>query len=181
MQRDRLQTSVEDEQRSRRSELTMITAVGDADDAEGVWDGQSGELIAPGFSDEERERVESQLAVEDPLDDDVVSMADSQGHSLGEQRVRTDGPAVGPNGVPIQQSPKAVEVADAPRIGAGESPARKVERLDRSQQTRIVRISADLDPTIARVDWHFKKGKRYEVPIHVAMHLHEKGYVSSWG
>lgn len=200
MQRDRLQAEKEKEQQARTGELTMITAAQNADDADGVWDPQSQELVEPGMTDEEREELARQNSAFLGDEDEVISEDVARQGSLGEHMVRTDGPQIGPNGVPVGEPEdelsdevetavattnvrpgEALEVSDPPAVGAGQAPARTVQRLDRTKAKRIIRVNADLDPTIGRENYSFKKGRRYEVPVHVADHLHEKGYVTSFG
>ncbi len=199
MQRDRLTAEQESAQQARKGELSMITAKENADDAEGLWDPFSGDLIGSGLS----EKTEAHLAHANAAlmadEDEIIPVDQAQVGIIGQHQIRTDGPSIGPNGVPIDaqalfEEEDTVTVAadtnaanrtpvipDAPMVGAGHSPARTVQRLDRAKETRVIRINSDLDPTIGREQYHFLKGKRYQVPIHVAMHLHEKGFVSSFG
>jgi hypothetical protein len=204
MQRDRLQEEQEQEQKARKGELTMITAKEGADEAQGVWDGQTQELLESGMSEDEREvlrRAEARLDVDN---DDIIDDDEAEVGALGESMVRTDGPGIGPNGVPIGDAPgvgedyddtirdamdtnarnpragEQTEMPELPVAGRGEM-VRPVQVLDRPAEKRVIRVNADLDPTIGRTQYHFEKGKRYRVPLHVAMHLHEKGYVSSFG
>jgi hypothetical protein len=202
MQRERLQAEKEQEQQARTGELTMITAAQNADDAEGVWDPQSGELIEPGMTDEDREVfIEEHLGLLGD-EDEIVPEDQSRVSALGEHTVRTDGPGIGPNGVPVvfteeeefqdtltEARPQVnvrpgegevAELEDRPRVGVGQT-SRVIQRVDRSKETRIIRVNDTIDPTIGRENYHFDKGRRYVVPVHVANHLHEKGYVSSFG
>lgn len=64
--------------------------------------------------------------------------------------------------------PEAIVIGgDEPEIVGGE---------DRSV---IIRINTDLDDVTigAGNNYNFKEGERYRVPVHVATHLEEKGYV----
>lgn len=203
MQRDRLQAEKEQEQQARAGELTMITATENANDADGVWDPQTQELVQEGMSEEEREAlIRRQAPFMDEDDDSVISEEDARTGALGEHTVRTDDIRIGPNGVPIGEeeddfddsvisalpsmnvrpgeTEQVAPLPEAPVVGRGEAPRSPV-RVNRAQEKRIIRVNADLDPTIGRENYHFAKGRRYEVPIHVANHLHEKGYVSSFG
>lgn len=45
-------------------------------------------------------------------------------------------------------------------------------------QTRVIRVNETISPTIgAGNEYHFEEGRKYRVPVHVAQHLDEKGYV----
>jgi hypothetical protein len=101
MQRDEALEDLEAQQQQRAGELSMITAKEAADERNGVWDGQSGELVEPGMSPDQEQylRGRAQL-VEDT--DVVIEPEDSMVHSpLGV--TNTDGPALGPNGIPLAE------------------------------------------------------------------------------
>lgn len=184
MQRDRMATQRDSEQQKRVGELSMISATDTADKADGVWDGQTGELIEGGLTEEQLEALEASHIGEMAGEDEIIRPADSMRPPLGSADLPM---GIGPNGTPIAlDEPEPDEITpaipDLPRVGAGERPARQVQVLDRAAATRVVRVNADIDPTIGQgpqSQWHFLKGKRYEVPLHVAHHLSEKGYVSS--
>lgn len=203
MQRQRMQNEAEKTQQSRTGELSMITATETADDTDGVWDGQSQELIESGMTTEQRDHLEAQNAGELAGEDDIIDQEDAQRSPLTAAGVPQ---GMGPNGLPIgdtlSEDPDVIHEAraenqgkqrndaelervplpDTPKVGLGEAPARQVRHLNRSQATRVVRLNATLDPTIGQgpdSQWHFVKGKRYRVPIHVANHLAEKGYIAS--
>ena len=189
MQRDRMQAEKEREQADRASELSMITAKESADDRDGVWDGQNGELLQAGMDEDTQEQMRRYLQAPGGPDeeDEIFDPEDAQITTRPSQQVRRDGPNIGPNGVPID--PQAIEqmrddVEEAVADYTPERPNVTVQRVQQTDRLRVIRVNADLDPTIGQgpnSQWHFKKGRRYRVPEHVAFHLHEKGYVSSWG
>jgi len=186
MQRDRMQAENQKQQAERSDELTMITATESADDRDGLWDGQNGELLESGVDPQAAEQMRHALQLPEQ-DDEVVSMEDAQVSTQPSRMVRNDGPRMGPLGVPIdpqavEQERDEIEIAQADYTSA--RPNVEIQRVERPDRRRIIRVNSDLDPTIGQgpgSQWHFKKGRRYEVPEHVAFHLHEKGYVSSWG
>lgn len=198
MQRDRLQAEQEEAQQKRTGELTMITAQANANESDGLWDAQTGDLVREGLTEEEKADLERQNAALIGESDEVIPLKQSETGALGEFKMPTDGTANGPNGVPVgerlaEEEDDEVQVArdlksthqPAPlpepvRVGAGQKD-RTIQRVERANQTRIIRVNATLDPTIGRHSYHFEKGKRYEVPLHVADHLSEKGYVASFG
>lgn len=187
MQTRRMKEEQEKAAADRQSELSMINTVETADDRDGVWDGQNGELLESGMDPETEDQVRRYLQIPDEADDDIIEPDDAQVTTRPSQQVRSDGPRVGPLGVPID--PEAIEemrddVEDARADYTPERPGLTVQRVEKRQRLRVIRVNADLDPTIGQgpdSQWHFKKGRRYRVPEHVAFHLHEKGYVSAWG
>lgn len=188
MQRDRMTAERDLEQQARAGELTMISARENADEGAGVWDGQDGQLIESGMDDESAEEMRRILQVADLEDDEIVSMEDAQITTRPSELARNDGPArIGPLGTPIDSEMMELQEDRIETAQADYTPVRPnltVQRVDRVERTRVIRINSDLDPTIGQgpnSQWHFKKGRRYQVPEHVAFHLHEKGYVSSWG
>lgn len=190
MQREDSQAQLLLDQQRREGELSMATAREIADERDGVYDPQDGELVDSGLTAEQEEQLyaESQLAEGDEIiEPEVASRV-----RLGEHRVRSDGPAIGPTGVPI--IPES-EVPDDSIIDLSDdepsseplpevSPARKITKVQRAAQVAIVRVNTDLDMTYGQYEpnlWRLKKGRRYRLPINVANHLHEKGLVATWG
>lgn len=181
MQTARLAAEAKKAQQDRAGELTMITAKQSADDLSGVYDPKDGSLLVSGLSEAQEAEIRRQQQIAEDVDeiiDDEDAVAPLEQHF-----VRTDGPQIGPNGVPIEPAMEMATdrvteaVADfderAPEIvEAVKQPVRKV----------VVRINADIDPTIGRGrTYHFLEGRRYSVSPDVAAHLHEKGYVSTFG
>lgn len=179
MQRARLKSETDSAQQARVGELSMISAKETADDAQGVWDGQNGELIESGMAPEQENFLRRQAQiVEDP--DEIISDEDAHPNPTN-LNVRSDG--IGPLGVPIDLSPLSDDVEEAMPAPTPRA-TMVVESAHRQERKVVIRVNADLEPTIGQgpnARWNFLKGKRYRVPEHVANHLHEKGYVSSWG
>lgn len=187
MQRDRLQEEHAKEQQDRSAELSMISFNAEADDRDGVWDAQDGSLIEPGLTDETEDQVRRLLQIPDADDDTIIEEEDALVSTMPSLQTRSDGPRVGPNGTPIDPDFLEQTRDDVEDAVADFTPARphlRVQKVERSEKHLVIRVNADLDPTIGqgpKSQWHFKRGKRYRVPEHVAFHLHEKGYVSAWG
>lgn len=186
-QRDRQKAEQEQAAAERQDQLTMINATETADDRDGLWDPQDGTLVESGMDPQTEEQLRRYMQIPPSEGDDVIPEEDALSSSAPSQQVRSDGPRVGPLGTLID--PETIEEMndDVVVSEADYTPARpglQVARAEKKERKRIVRINADLDPTIGQgpnSQWHFKKGRRYEVPERVAFHLHEKGYVSSWG
>lgn len=98
MQRDEGLAEAEQEQAARAASLSMITAKDSADDATGVWDGQSGELVESGMTSAREEELRSQLQLTDDPDE-IIGAEDAQLQTSG--TVRPDQTPTGPLGLPI--------------------------------------------------------------------------------
>lgn len=98
MQRDEGLAEAEQEQAARSASLSMITAKDSADDATGVWDGQSGDLIESGLTAAREEELRSQLQLTDDPDA-IIEAEDAQLLTSG--TVRPDQTPTGPLGLPI--------------------------------------------------------------------------------
>lgn len=181
MQSARLAKEAQATQQERAGELTMISAKETADDMSGVWDPTDGSLMETGLSESQEAEIKRQQQIaEDP--DEVIDGEDAV--APREQHfVRTDGPAIGPNGVPI--GPEQDIFQDTVTEASPDFDDRIPEVLEAVRQPvrkRIIRVNADIEPTIGRGrNFHFVSGRRYKVDEDVASHLHEKGYVSSFG
>lgn len=167
--------------------MTMANATEIADERDGVWDPQGGGLIESGLTPEQE--ADLYVAIQFSEDDDsIIEPEVASALPRGEHRVRSDGPAIGPNGVPIQ--PEA-EIPDDSIVDLTvmapvptPAPARQIAKVQRTAQVQVVRVTTDLDMTYGQGDnnrWNLQKGKRYRLPTDVANHLHEKGLVATWG
>jgi hypothetical protein len=189
MQREESTRALEVEQQQRAGEITMSTAKEVADERDGLYDAQDGTLLEPGLSPEQQQVLweETQQAE----GDEIIEPEVASRTPLGEHRVRADGPAIGPNGVPIIQPEDAVSddslidlTDEAPAPLPEPAPLRQVQRVQRTERVTIVRVNSDLNMTYGQgtnSTWNLVKGRRYKLPIDVANHLHEKGLVATWG
>jgi hypothetical protein len=200
MARDRMAAENRAEQQEAGKRMALISAQGSADDQDGVFDGQSGDLLDAGMTPDQEAALGRQLQIGDP--DEVIEDAHFQGAPA---YTPEDGERVGANGVPIveagaEEDPDVVhavrptgglrpdmvapeEVPDVARVGAGQTDTRIV-RHKQAERQRVVRVNASIQPTIGQGPgntWDFQEGRKYRVPESVANHLAEKGYVSQWG
>lgn len=186
MQHDRLQAEAKAVQQTRKGEIAMASAFMQADDQDGVWDGQSGELVESGMSEEEQDALARyHQLVEDA--DGITEPVKMQ------QRLTPVEGAIGPLGTPIYSSEEdpdeiietvhqAEIVPDLPKVGVGTRDIKTAIPVKRSEPMEIIRLNATVTPTIGKDNtWDFQEGRRYRVPRYVAIHLHEKGLISQWG
>lgn len=181
MQTARLAAEAKQAQQDRAGELTMITAKQTADELSGVFDPQDGSLVQSGLSLSQEAEIRRQQQIAEDVDE-IIDGEDAVA-PMEQHFVRTDGPAIGPNGVPIEpQEEMALDRVTEAAPDFDERAPQFAEALVQPKRKKVVRLNADIDPTIGRGrNYHFLAGRRYRVDEDVAAHLHEKGYVSSFG
>lgn len=189
IQRNRLTAEAKAEQQARIGELSMSAQVQKIEDQDGVFDGQNGELVEPALSAADMEEI----ARRNQLITDADEIIEPEAARI--TQVYQTEEMVGPNGVPIldheddadaviETVRKPAALPEAVKVGAGGRPEKRVVPVVRHDRMPIIRVSADVEPTIGQGpgnSWKFQAGKRYRVPEHVAQHLDEKGLVSQWG